>query len=32
MKAKVESFWSAWKDDMKKLLNTVIELEKKQTP
>ncbi len=28
MKAKVESFWSAWKDDMKKLLNTVIELEK----
>ena len=28
MKAKVESFWSAWKGDMKKLLNTVIELEK----
>ena len=28
MKAKVESFWSAWKEDMKKLLNTVIELEK----
>jgi len=28
MKAKVESFWSAWKDDMKKLLSIVIELEK----
>ena len=28
MKVKVESFWSAWKDDMKKLLETVIELEK----
>ena len=28
MKAKVESFWSAWKDDVKKLLSTVIELEK----
>jgi predicted metal-binding protein len=27
MKAKVESFWSAWNYDMKKLLNTVIELE-----
>src|SRR5208337_3452017 len=26
MKAKVEIFWSAWKDDMKKLLETVIEL------
>jgi predicted metal-binding protein len=28
IKAKVESFWSAWKDDMKKLLSAVIELEK----
>lgn len=28
MKNKVERFWSAWNDDMKKLLNTVIELEK----
>jgi predicted metal-binding protein len=28
VKAKVESFWSVWKDDMKKLLETVIELEK----
>ncbi|MGA2385306.1 MAG: DUF2284 domain-containing protein [Candidatus Bathyarchaeia archaeon] len=28
MKAKVEVFWSAWKDDMKHLLETVLELEK----
>jgi predicted metal-binding protein len=28
MKAKVESFWSVWKDDTKKLRDTVIELEK----
>jgi predicted metal-binding protein len=28
IKGKVERFWSAWKDDLKKLLNTVIELEK----
>jgi predicted metal-binding protein len=28
MKAKVESFWAAWKSDMKKLLSTVIALEK----
>jgi predicted metal-binding protein len=28
MKAKVESFWSAWKNDMKKLLDIVLELEK----
>ncbi|MGA3290955.1 MAG: DUF2284 domain-containing protein [Candidatus Bathyarchaeia archaeon] len=28
MKAKVDIFWSAWKTDMKKLLDTVIELEK----
>ena len=28
MKAKVDVFWSAWRDDMKKLLTTVIALEK----
>jgi predicted metal-binding protein len=28
MKDKVERFWSAWNEDMKKLLNIVIELEK----
>jgi predicted metal-binding protein len=28
MKAKVDSFWSAWKDDMKKLRSIVVELEK----
>lgn len=28
MKAKVESFWAAWKDDMKKLRSIVVELEK----
>jgi len=28
MKAKVDVFWSAWKNDMKKLLDTVVELEK----
>ena len=28
MKTKVEHFWSVWKDDMKKLLGTIIELEK----
>jgi predicted metal-binding protein len=28
MKAKLDTFWSAWKDDMKKLLSTVIKLEK----
>ena len=28
MKARVEGFWSAWKDDMKHLLETVLELEK----
>ena len=28
MKVKVESFWSAWKNDMKKVLHAVIELEK----
>lgn len=28
MKAKVEAFWHAWKDDMKHLLETVLELEK----
>lgn len=28
MKAKVESFWSAWKNDMKKLLNVTLDLEK----
>jgi predicted metal-binding protein len=28
MKAKVEGFWSSWKDDMKHLLETVLELEK----
>ena len=28
MKAKAESFWSVWKDDAKKLRDTVIELEK----
>jgi predicted metal-binding protein len=28
MKAKLGTFWSAWKDDMKKLLSTVIRLEK----
>ena len=27
-KAKVENFWSAWKDDMKKLHSIVLELEK----
>lgn len=27
MKAKVESFWSAWKNDMKKLLDVVLKLE-----
>lgn len=29
IKAKVQKFWLTWKDDVKKLLNTVIELEKK---
>ena len=28
MKARLESFWSVWKDDVKKLRDTVIELEK----
>jgi len=28
MKAKVESFWSAWKVDIKKVLDSVLELEK----
>ncbi len=28
MKVKVENFWSTWKIDMKKLLDTVLELEK----
>jgi len=28
VKEKVDVFWSAWRDDMKKLLNTVIALEK----
>jgi predicted metal-binding protein len=28
MKVKVEGFWSAWKNDMKKLLDTVVDLEK----
>jgi predicted metal-binding protein len=28
MRVRVESFWSAWKDDMKKVLDTVIKLEK----
>jgi len=31
MKAKVESFWSVWKDDMKRLRDTVMELEKAAT-
>jgi predicted metal-binding protein len=29
MKAKVESFWSAWKNDMKRSLDVTLELEKK---
>ncbi len=28
IRAKVESFWAAWKDDMKKLLSAVLALEK----
>jgi predicted metal-binding protein len=28
MKAKVDKFWSAWKDEMKKLLDIVLKLEK----
>ena len=28
MKVKVEKFWSGWKDEMKKLLEIVHELEK----
>jgi predicted metal-binding protein len=28
MRVRVESFWSAWKDDMKKVLDAVIKLEK----
>lgn len=28
IKAKVDKFWAVWRDDVKKLLNTVIELEK----
>jgi predicted metal-binding protein len=29
MKAKVESFWSAWKNDVKRSLDVTLELEKK---
>jgi predicted metal-binding protein len=31
MKAKVESFWSAWNDDLKNVRRSVIELEKAAT-